>query len=171
MRTYLLTMSKRSAGVGTGLVFGVCVAFIAASYAGSISWPAMAISGAVGGGLFGAMTALMVHRGRRGMQAAAGDLPAAHLPDAYRAAVGGPIPADPLVRAAAARVAQHLIQAVRESWIVTLAMMILMAVMAAFNVLFGNYLFAALATGTMLAHASELHQLKRLPRRVERLAA
>jgi membrane associated rhomboid family serine protease len=89
VRTYLLTAPRWAASMYSGLFFGICVAVVVLSMPGSTSWLAAAVSGAVIGGLFGALMTLTTGGQRRDLRAAAGDLPLTQLPDAYRAAVGG----------------------------------------------------------------------------------
>lgn len=171
MRTYLLTAPRLRVGLYSGLFSGIGIAIITRSMPGSPSWLAVAVSGVVAGVLLGGVMALTIERQRRDLRVAAGDLPPGQLPDAYRAAIRGPIPADPQARAAAARVAQRLINVVRETRALTAGTAILLLVLAVVNVTIGKYGLAALLTATALINASELYQLRRLRGRVERLSA
>jgi uncharacterized membrane protein YraQ (UPF0718 family) len=170
MRTYLLTAPRWAVGLYSGLFFGIGIAVVTRSFDQPTSWLVAAVTGVVTGVLIGAVMAFTIGVQRRDLRAAAGDLPAAQLLDAYRAAVRGPIPADPQVRAAAARVAQRLIHAVRQTWILSSALAILLVVGAVMNTTTGEYGLAAMLAAAALANATEVYQLKRLRRRVERLS-
>lgn len=90
---------------------------------------------------------------------------------AYRAAVWGPIPDDLTVRAAAARVAQRRLEAIRRGRIWFAILAILMTVIAVMNLLAGNYGLAAVLAAAALTWGIELYQPRRLRRRLGRLSA
>lgn len=70
--------------------------------------------GAIGGVFFGAFMGPFAARAWRRQRAVAGDFPAENFHTAYRSAARGPAPADPELRAAAARLAAHqLAEAIR----------------------------------------------------------
>jgi hypothetical protein len=170
MRTYLLTAPRRMVGLFSGLIFGIGSAVFARVIDPPTSWPVTAVIGVATGVLFGGAMAFTLGRQRRALRTAAGDLPPAQLSAAYRAAAWGPIPADPQIRAAAARVAQSRIEAVRRARILFAAGLFLLSAGAVVNVLAGNYGTAVLNVAAVLVLGSELYQLRRLPRRVESLS-
>jgi hypothetical protein len=85
-----------------GLLFGLAMALGHRMFGGS-SWSSALIGGGLSGLVYGALMAPVLHRQRRRLLAATGELPDAQIPSAARASFRGPVPADPLVRAAAAR--------------------------------------------------------------------
>jgi hypothetical protein len=67
------------------------------------SWSSALVRGGMGGLVFGALMAPVLYRQRRRLLAATAGLPEGQIASAARASIRGPVPADPLVRAAAAR--------------------------------------------------------------------
>jgi len=171
MRTYLLTAPRWAVGLSSGLVFGFGIAAVTRFPSPPTTWLATLVAGVATGVLFGVVLAFTLDMQRRDLRAAAGDLPAGQLPDAYRAAVWGPIPGDPAVRAAAVRVAERRIEAIRRSRILYATFAILMTAGAVLNLLAGNYAVLALAAAVALLWGIELYQPKRLRRRLGRLSA
>jgi membrane associated rhomboid family serine protease len=171
MRTYLLTAPRWVVGLFGGLVFGIGIAAIARFTSPPASWLAATVTGVITGALFGAVLAFTLDKQRRDLRAAAGDLPPGQLSEAYRAAAWGPIPGDPTVRAAAVRVAQRRLEAIRRARILFAILAILMTVGTVMNLLAGNYGLAAALAAAALAWGTELDQPRRLRRRLGRLSA
>ncbi|MFC5264777.1 hypothetical protein ACFPJ1_21905 [Kribbella qitaiheensis] len=171
MRTYLLTAPGWLVGLSSGLILGTGFAAVTRYADPRASWLAAAIVGVVVGVLSGAALAFAACRQRRELRVAAGDLPPAQLLDAYRAAVRGPVPVDPQIRAAAARVARRRIETARQTRILTVAAAILLAVGAVLNTLTGKYGLAVWLACAALANGAVVYEIKRLRRRLERLSA
>lgn len=171
MRTYLLTAPRWVGGLSSGLVFGIGMVAVTRSTTPPASWSAAAVTGVVTGVLLGAVLAFTLDMQRRDLRTAAGDLRPGQLSDAYRAAVWGPIPGDPTIRAAAARVAQRRLEAIRRARITFAILVILMTVGGVTNLLAGDYGRAAVLATTALVWGIELYQPRRLRRRLGRLYA
>lgn len=87
-----------------GVLFGTVMAFFYHQQPFG-SWPAAIAGGLISGTMFGAVMGPVAARQRRNVSASAGDLPAGDLRLASRAVWRGPVPPDPDVRQAAARLA------------------------------------------------------------------
>jgi hypothetical protein len=171
VRTYLLTASRWVVGLSSGLVFGIGMAAMTRFTDPPASWRAAAVTGVVTGALLGTALAFGLDKQRRDLRAAAGDLPPGQLAEAYRAAVWGRLPGDPIVRAAAARVARRKLEAVRRARVLFAILAILMTVGAVMNLRAGNHGLAALLAAAAFAWGIELDQPRRLRRRIGRLSA
>jgi MFS family permease len=113
MRMYLLTAPRWVVGLGSGLLIATVVAVVFQFDNSTRSWTASVLTGVVFGALLGGGLVLSLTMQRSELREAAGELPPAQLSAAYRAAVWGEIPRDPVVRAAAARVAQRRLETLR----------------------------------------------------------
>ncbi|MFI7067948.1 hypothetical protein ACIBL3_43620 [Kribbella sp. NPDC050124] len=156
MRTYLLTTPRWVVGLFSGLVFGLGMAALIRFSSPPASWREAAVIGGVAGVLFGSAMAFGLDRQRRELRAAAGDLPPRQLLEAYRAAFRGPMPDDPLVRSAAARVARRRLESLRRARILFVILAILMGIGAVTNLIGGDYWGAALLAAAALAWFAEL---------------
>lgn len=87
-----------------GVYFGAAMAVFLHMQEPSV-WPAAIVGGLVSGVIFGAIMGPLVVRLRRKTSAAAGNLPARDLRIAGQAVMRGPVPLDPDIRQAAARLA------------------------------------------------------------------
>jgi Flp pilus assembly protein TadB len=88
-----------------GVLFGVVMGAFT-KHDGS-SWTAAGVGAIVGGVPFGLAMGWWSARWRREMKAAEGDLPNEKVRLAHRAALGGPVPEDEEIRAAALRIASR----------------------------------------------------------------
>jgi hypothetical protein len=172
MRTYLLTSRPWMVGLLGGLIFGAVFAAVVRFTAPEpVSDQVVAIAGVVAGALAGGALAHARIRRQRGVRTAAGDLPPEQQLVAYRAAAHGQIPADPRIRAAAARIAQQRIEELHQSRVVSVTVAALLTLAAVVNVTRGEYILAALFLTSALANAAQLHELKRARRQLQRLSA
>jgi Flp pilus assembly protein TadB len=88
-----------------GLTFG-SFATVFNHFQQPVSWTAAIIGGLIGGVLFGAVMGPWVARQRRKALAASGDMPFHDRQIANRAVMRGPVPLDPEIRQAAARLSR-----------------------------------------------------------------
>jgi hypothetical protein len=169
MRTYLLTARLWAVGMLSGLIFGA--GFAAEGWFAGASWQAAALTGVIGGALVGGTLAYASGRQRRDLRAAAGNLSLAQLMEVDRAAARGRIPADPQIRAAAARLARRRIGVLRHFIVLTAVVTILMAIGTVINAIDGDYLLAVSLAAAALLNSAQLYERKRLRRRLQRLSA
>ncbi|WP_143465714.1 hypothetical protein [Kribbella sp. ALI-6-A] len=169
MRMYLLTAPRWVVGLGGGLLVATVVAVVFRLDNSTRSWTATVLTGVVFGVLLGGGLVLSVTTQRGELREAAGELPPAQLSAAYRAAVWGEIPSDPVVRAAAARVAQRRLEALRPRILVAI-IAIAMTVGAVLHALADNYGLAGVLAVAGLGWIVEFFQPARLRRRIELLS-
>jgi hypothetical protein len=172
MRTYLLTSPPWAVGLVSGLIFGAGFAAVTRFTAPPpVSEQVVAIAGVVAGVLVGGAVAYAGVRRQRDVRAAAGDLSPAQQLDAYRAAVGGQVPADPQIRAAAVRIAQRRIEELRQFCIVSVLLVALLLFGVVVNLTAGDYKLAALLSASALVNGAQLYEFKRVRRQLQRLSA
>jgi hypothetical protein len=87
-----------------GVPFGLAMALWNHFGVNGTPWSSALLGGGLGGLLFGTLLAPMQRRQHRGLREATGDMPDVAVRSAVRASLRGPVPADPDVRAAAARI-------------------------------------------------------------------
>jgi MFS family permease len=110
---YLLTAPRWVVGLGGGLLVATVAAVVFRFDDPTRSWTAAVLTGVVSGALLGGGLVLSLTMQRGELREAAGELPPPRLSAAYRAAVWGAIPSDPVIRAAAARVAERRLETLR----------------------------------------------------------
>lgn len=101
MRTFLRTAPWWAVGGVQGVVFAVILAILRGVQR-SDGWADATISGLIGGAFYGLISGLVVRRRRLRQPDPLADLDATHRRRVERAALRGPIPADPAERRAAA---------------------------------------------------------------------
>jgi hypothetical protein len=171
MRMYLLTAPRWVVGLGGGLLIATVVAVVYRFDDPTRSWTASMLTGVVFGVLLGGGLVLDLTTQRGQLREAAGDLPPTQLSAAYRAAVWGEIPSDPVIRAAAARVAERRLETLRRSRILVAVIAIAMTVGTVLHVLADNYGLAGILAVAGLGWIVEFFQPARLRRRVELLSS
>jgi hypothetical protein len=171
MRMYLLTAPRWVVGLGSGLLIATVVAVVFRFDNSTRSWTASVLTGVVFGVLLGGGLVLSLTMQRGELREAAGELAPAQLSAAYRAAVWGEIPSDPVVRAAAARVAQRRLETLRRPRFLVAIIAIAMTVGTVLHVLADNYGLAGLLAVAGLGWIVEFFQPARLRRRLELLSA
>ncbi len=113
---YWANASRRTMSIAVGLFFGVFFTGFNLVVGDSSVASALA-SGVISGLIFGAVMGTIVFESRARAQASMGPLPADQRRQAERSAVRGPVPADPIVRRAAWRLAQfRLEQSLASRW-------------------------------------------------------
>lgn len=133
------------------------------------SWTSAIIQGVAFGVLVGAVMGPFLHRQNRRTREAIGDVPDAVRRSAGRAALWGPVPADPAVRRTALRFAEHgLAQASRRPLLAWIAGSVFVASSAYLALAQSPWWWAATAFWVMLLVASFLLR-PRLRRRIELL--
>jgi hypothetical protein len=151
-----------------GVPFGIAMGLSARS--DGLGWPG-AVFMATSGVPFGLLMAWQLPRWRRGADQVEAGLAADKLPLARLAASGGPVPADPEIRAAATRIASHeLVQATRHRTfhILAASCMLIGTVGAATAGSLWAFLYAFAAGAILYFHGYRPRQLKR---RIELLRA
>lgn len=172
MRNYLLTTPPWVVGLSSGLIFGAGFAAVTRFTAPPpVSWQAAAIAGVIVGVLFGGTLAYASRRRQQDLRAAAGDLPPAQQIEAYRAAVGGRIPANPQIRVSAARIARCRIEELRQFRILSVIVTALLTIGAGMNLAAGEYVLAGLLLAAALVNSAQVYQLRRVRRQLQRLSA
>ncbi|MDX6238918.1 MAG: hypothetical protein QOG10_3733 [Kribbellaceae bacterium] len=134
MRTYLASLPRWALALISGLPFGTAMG-IFTKIDGS-STVAAFVSGAVVGILFAASLTFSLKRRWRGEQRALGDAPPAIQKAALGAVWRGPAPADPEIRAATLRLAEHQLGQMlrwRTTIIICFAVVLVGTVVSAFD--------------------------------------
>ena len=150
------------------MLFGVFFGFFGWLF-GLMDWPEPLIAGASTGVLFGGSMVVMRERQQRQLHTAAGDLPADQVDAAGRAANRGPVPDDPTIRQAAARIAQSRLDSMVRMRVLVIIAIVLLTGSTVLNALDGEVSSAVITALGVLAMANLLYEVKRLRRRVARL--
>jgi hypothetical protein len=166
---YLLTAPRWVVGLGGGLLVATVAAVVFRFDDPTRSWTAAVLTGVVSGALLGGGLVLSLTMQRGELREAAGELPPPRLSAAYRAAVWGAIPSDPVIRAAAARVAERRLETLRPRILVAI-IAIAMAIGTVLHVSAGNYRLAGILAVAGLGWIVEFFQSAHLRRRVELLS-
>ncbi|GAB2615100.1 hypothetical protein [Kribbella endophytica] len=116
-------------GLLSGLFYGVAFG-LGVRYLAPVGWTTAVIAGAVGGPLFGLMMFAVAEKTNHFLKPAAG-LTREQNVAALRAAQWGPVPTDPVIRAAALVFAQRQLKWIGATWIrVLLGFVLLSAVLS-----------------------------------------
>ncbi|GAA3591178.1 hypothetical protein GCM10022235_73070 [Kribbella ginsengisoli] len=168
------SMRRWLTGILSGLLYGVLFG-VGTHYLMHLRWSAALIAGAASGPPFGVLIALVKRRGDRALSSLPGDLTRKERQAAVRAALRGPVPTDPAIRAAALDYGRRQLDRYRTRWMrVLLILMPILFVLLAVSTLLDDdrpwwraipQLLGAAAFGVMA------FERRRLRRRVAELSA
>jgi hypothetical protein len=172
MRTFPFELPAWRLATMVGLPAGLLMT-VGDRYVSQGSWTEALVSGAVVAVLLGGILLLGANRQRGLIRAAAGDLDQPALAAASRAAVRGPVPTDPQVRAAALDIATKQLRVVERPVVrILLTVAFSLGAIATIGAVAGGFgWLALLPAATTLSLGSQLHAVRRLRARIRQLSA